>query len=86
MSFDIIAIVSVKGNGYRIRFCGMSKCEAVNLMKKVNLNENSKYIIWVITKLKNDTYYDVSGLRCFYLLFYYILQNFCPIFFIKISG
>ena len=45
MSFDKITIGSVKRNINRIRCCGISKCEPVNLMKKVNLDKNRKYII-----------------------------------------
>ena len=35
MSFNNIGIVSVKGNGYRIRFCYMSKKKAKYLLKKM---------------------------------------------------
>ena len=33
MSFNDVAIVSVKGNDYRIHFWYMSKNEAINLLK-----------------------------------------------------
>ena len=41
MSFNNFAIVSVKGNNYRVRFWYMSKDNAINIMKNSNLNEKS---------------------------------------------
>ena len=35
MSFNDIAIVSVKGNYFRIQFWYMSKAEAINLFKEI---------------------------------------------------
>ena len=32
MSFNNVAIVSVKGSDYRIHFCFMSKSDAINLL------------------------------------------------------
>ena len=32
VSFNDVAVVSVKGNGYRIHFCFMSKNDAINLL------------------------------------------------------
>ena len=40
MNFNV-AIVSIKGNDYRIHFCYMSKDDAMNIMKKSNLNEKA---------------------------------------------
>ena len=37
MSFNNIAIAYVKGNGYRIHFCYMSKDNAINIMNGSNL-------------------------------------------------
>ena len=36
MNFNDVAIVSIKGNDYRIHFCYMSKEDAINLMKNSN--------------------------------------------------
>ena len=37
MSFDIVAIVYVKGSAYRINFWYMSKNDAINIMNGSNL-------------------------------------------------
>ena len=37
MSFNDVAIVSIKGNDYRIHFCYMSKDDAINIMHNSNL-------------------------------------------------
>ena len=39
MNFNDVAIVSIKGNNYRIHFWYMSKNDAINIMKNSNLNE-----------------------------------------------
>ena len=39
MNYNDIAIVSIKGNDYRIHFWYMSKVDAINIMKNANLNE-----------------------------------------------
>ena len=39
MNYNDIAIVSIKGNYYRIHFWYMSKDDAINIMKNANLNE-----------------------------------------------
>ena len=41
MNFNDIAVVSVKGNDYRIHFLYMNKDDAINTMKNSNLNEKS---------------------------------------------
>ena len=41
MNFNHVAIVSIKGNGYRIHFWYMSKNDLINIMKNSNLNERS---------------------------------------------
>ena len=42
MSFNHVAIVTVGRNDYRIHFCGMTKCEAVNSMKNVGFTFKKK--------------------------------------------
>ena len=42
MSFNDVAIVSVKGSNYRIHFWYMSKYDAINVMRNSNLNEKSE--------------------------------------------
>ena len=37
MSFNNIAIVYLKESAYRIRFCHMSKDDAINIMNRSNL-------------------------------------------------
>ena len=41
MSFNNVAIVSIKGNDYRIHFWYMSKDEAISIMHNSNLNEKT---------------------------------------------
>ena len=41
MNFNHVAIVSIKGNGYRIHFWYMSKNDLIYIMKNYNLNERS---------------------------------------------
>ena len=45
LSFDNIAIVSVKGNNYRIHFWYMSKDEAIKLLRNGDLTEKKCSII-----------------------------------------
>ena len=40
ISFNDVAIVSVKESDYRINFWCMSKDDAINIMKNFDLNEN----------------------------------------------
>ena len=42
MSFNDVAIVSVKESNYRIHFWYMSKYDAINIMRNSNLNEKSE--------------------------------------------
>ena len=44
MSFKAVAIVSVKGNSYRIHSSCVSKNKVASLIKKTDLNEKSKSI------------------------------------------
>ena len=39
MNFNDAAILSVRGNDYRIHFWHMSKDDAINVMNNSNLNE-----------------------------------------------
>ena len=39
MSFNDVAIASVKGSDYRIHFCCMSKDDAINIMNNSDLND-----------------------------------------------
>ena len=41
MSFNDVAIVSIKGNDYRIHFWCMSKDEAISIMHNSSLNEKT---------------------------------------------
>ena len=41
MNFNDIAIVSVKGSGYRVQFWYLSKIGAMNIIKNSNINEKS---------------------------------------------
>ena len=41
MNFSDVAIVSIKGNDYRIQFWYMSKDDAINIMNNSNLNEKT---------------------------------------------
>ena len=45
MSFNDVAIVSVKVNDYRIHFMYMSKDKVTNSLKNANLTEKAKYVI-----------------------------------------
>ena len=40
-SFKNVAIVSIKGNDYRIHFCYISKNDAITLMGNSNLNDKN---------------------------------------------
>ena len=43
MSFADAAIVTVKGNGYRIHFWYINKDEAINLLKNIDLSKKVDY-------------------------------------------
>ena len=45
MTFNDVAIVSIKGNDYRIHFWYMTKDYAINKMKNSNLNEKTGLIL-----------------------------------------
>ena len=44
MSFKNVAIVSIKGNDYRIHFCYISKNDAITLMTNSNLNDKNSVL------------------------------------------
>ena len=44
MSFKNIAIVSIKGNDYRIHFSYISKNDAITLMTNSNLNDENGFL------------------------------------------
>ena len=44
MSFKNVAIVSIKGNDYRIHFYYISKDDAITLMTNSNLNDKNKVL------------------------------------------
>ena len=50
MNFNDVALPSIKGNDYRIRFWYMSKDDAINTIKNSNLNEKSGllYFFYII--------------------------------------
>ena len=41
MSFNDVAIVSIKGNDYKIQFWYMSKTDGVSIMTNSNLNDKN---------------------------------------------
>ena len=41
MSFNDVAIISIKESDYRIHFLYMNRNDAINIMKNSNLNEES---------------------------------------------
>ena len=41
ITFNDVAIVSIKGNDYRIHFWYMSKDDAINIMNNSDLNEKT---------------------------------------------
>ena len=57
MNFNYFAIVSIKGNGFRIRFRYMSKDDAINITKNSNLNwVNIIFLNYL--KVSEKTYYQ----------------------------
>ena len=49
MNFNDVAIVSIKGNDYRIHFWYMIKDEAINIMHNSILNEKLDYYKKIFT-------------------------------------
>ena len=52
--FDDVAIVSIKGNNYRIHFWYMSKNDAINLMNNFSLNKKNWIIINFLLYIKDE--------------------------------
>ena len=52
MNFNDVAIVSIKGNDYRIHFWYMSKDDAINIMKNSELSEKRRLLQFFITYKK----------------------------------
>ena len=50
MYFNDVAIVSIKGNDYRIHLWSMSKDDAINIMKNSNLKKVDHYNFFVTYK------------------------------------
>ena len=59
MNFTDVAIVSVKGNDYRIHFSYMSKDDAINIMKNSDLKKKWVIIIFfsLFIKMSETIYY-----------------------------
>ena len=60
INFNDDAYVSIKENDYRIHFWYMSKDDAINVMKNVNLNEKVDHYIFfsLYIKMSETTYYQ----------------------------
>ena len=54
MNFNDAAIVSIKGNNYRIHFWYMSKDDAISIMKDSDLNETSGLLYTFFTLYTNE--------------------------------
>ena len=53
-SFDDVAIVSSKGNDYRIHFWYMSKNDAISIMNNSNLNEKTGLLLNFFHYIKDE--------------------------------
>ena len=54
MNFNDVAIVSIKGNDYRIHFWYMSKYDAINIMNNFSLREKKEYYNFFLTIYKRS--------------------------------
>ena len=54
MSFNDVAIVSVKGNDYRVHFWYMSKDGAINIMHNSNLIDKKGTLYFFFLHIKNE--------------------------------
>ena len=52
MNFNDVAVVSIKGNDYRIHFWYMSKDNAISIMNNSNLNEKTGLLQFCFTIYK----------------------------------
>ena len=50
MNFNDVAIISVKGNDYRILFWYMSKDDGISIMNNANLNEKTRLFFFSLYK------------------------------------
>ena len=62
LNFNDVAIVSIKGNNFRIHFWYMSKDDAINIMNAVPLNEKAGvlhfFLCFTIYQMSQTTYYQ----------------------------
>ena len=54
MNLNDVAIVSIKGNDYRIHFLYMSINDAINIMSNSNLNEKTGSLYFFSLYIKNE--------------------------------
>ena len=54
MNFNDVAIVSIKGNDYRIIFWYMSKDDAISTMNSSSLNEKNGSLYFFSLYIKNE--------------------------------
>ena len=54
MYYNNVAIVSIKGNDYRIHFWYMRKDDAISIMNNSNLNEKTGYYNFFLLYIKNE--------------------------------
>ena len=54
MNLNDVAIVSIKGNDYRIYFLYMSKNDAINIMSNSNLNEKTGSLYFFLLYIKDE--------------------------------
>ena len=60
MNFNDVAIVSVKGNDYRIHFWYMSKDDAINIIHNSSLNEKIGSLINFLLYIRNESNNSLS--------------------------
>ena len=60
MSFNEVAIVSIKGCDYRIHLWYMSKDDAINIMKNSNLKKVDHKFFSLYIKMSGTTYYKTN--------------------------
>ena len=60
MNFNDVAIVSIKGNDYRIHFWHMSKDDAINITHNSSLNEKIGSLINFLLYIRNESNNSLS--------------------------
>ena len=60
MNFNDVAIVSIKGNDYRIHFWYMSKDDAINITHNSSLNEKIGSLINFLLYIRNESNNSLS--------------------------